>query len=263
MSGRRFELKDAVVAITGGARGIGLATAGAFAAAGGRVATGDLDGELRLDVTDRESVDAFHAEVERRLGPVDVWINNAGIMPVGPFLEEPAAVAARQVDVNLHGVLNGMKAALPGMVERRRGHVVNVASGAGKTGFAGGATYCATKHAVVGLTEAARREYRAAGVRFSLVMPAVVNTELTSGITNSRLMPDIQPDDVAAAIVHAVRTRRFDVYVPRRLGVLPRLGALLPRRGYDALVRLGGGERALLDVDAGRRAAYEERIAAP
>ena len=112
----------------------------------------------RPDVTDRASFDTFLREVESRLGPLDVLINNAGIMPIGVFVEETDATAHRMIDINLHGVIYGSKLALARFQSRGRGHLVNIASAAGKAGFAGGATYCATKHAVVGLCEAIRAE---------------------------------------------------------------------------------------------------------
>src|SRR5579862_2061496 len=120
-------LAGQVVAITGGARGIGRATAAALIAQGARVAIGDIDATLvetsatelgagtvglELDVTSRESFARFLDETERRLGPLDVLINNAGIMPIGPFVEESDATAARMIDINLHGVLFGSKLAL-------------------------------------------------------------------------------------------------------------------------------------------------------
>ena len=112
-------------------------------------------------MTDRASFDAFLTEVERRLGPLDVLINNAGIMPVGPFVAETDETARRIVDINVHGVINGSKLALERFLPRNRGHLVNIASVAGKMGFPGGATYSASKHAVVGLSEAIRVELRA------------------------------------------------------------------------------------------------------
>ena len=89
---------------------------------------------LPLDVTDRASFDAFLQEVEARLGPLDVLINNAGIMPVGTFLEETDATALRMVDINVHGVIHGSKLALERFVPRNRGHLVNIASMLGKAG---------------------------------------------------------------------------------------------------------------------------------
>ena len=263
------------VAITGAARGIGLATAKAFARAGARVAIGDLDAALAaeaakevaggavglaLDVSDRASVDAFVAAAQEQIGPLDVFVNNAGIMPIGHFLDEDDALARRQVDINVNGVLSGVKAVLPGMLERERGHIVNVASGAGKIPVPGAVTYAGTKHAVVGISESLRAEYRTSGVSFSLVMPAIVNTELTTGMKPARGMKNVEPDDVAAAIVDAVRTGRFEVYVPKQMGRLTYVGHLLPRRVGDALARLVGSERAMFDVDERSRAAYRARI---
>jgi NADP-dependent 3-hydroxy acid dehydrogenase YdfG len=269
-------LRGAVVAITGAARGIGLATAHAFAAQGARVAIGDLDAALAeqaaaqvgggavglpLDVTDRASMDAFVAAAEAQLGPLDVLVNNAGIMPIGPFLEESDATARGQFAVNVDGVLHGMKAALPGMLARGRGHIVNVASAAGKAGFPGAASYCGTKHAVVGITEAVRLELRGRGVDFSLVMPAIVNTELTSGVDSARGIKNVEPEDVAAAVIESIQSGRFDVYVPKVLGPLNRANVLLPRRAREAIMRATKGDRAMLDFDPAKRLAYVERTA--
>ena len=114
-----------------------------------------------LDVTDRESFERFLDAADEQLGHVDVLVNNAGIMQLGPFVDEDDATAQRQVDINVHGVLNGMKIVLPRFQPRNAGHLVNIASSAGKAGFPGGATYCGTKHFVVGVTEArARRAAR-------------------------------------------------------------------------------------------------------
>ena len=193
-------LAGETAAITGAARGIGRATAEAFLRQGMRVAIGDVDfdaaaqhrrGAWRrarwrstLDVTDRDSFAAFLDGAEEQLGPLDVLVNNAGIMQVGRFIDEDDLTARRMIDINLHGVILGMKLALERMIPRDRGHIVNIASQAGKFGAPGGATYSATKHAVVGLTEAVRGELRLMGAHIDLsyVMPFVVNTELGSGL---------------------------------------------------------------------------------
>ena len=220
-----------VALVTGGARGIGKATARALVREGVKVAIGDLDHEaaqataqelgggtvaLPLNVTDRASFDRFVADAEAALGPVDVLVNNAGIMQLGPFVEEDDATTQRMVDINVHGVLHGMKAVLPGFVERGRGHLVNVASTAGKGGYAGGATYCGTKHFVVGVSEAVRAEVRGTGVEVSCVMPVVVQTELAAGLPQTRGVKQVTPEDVADEIVSALKVPRFDVFVPRR-----------------------------------------------
>src|SRR4051794_32302200 len=187
-------LTGKVVAITGGGRGIGRATALALAREGARVAVGDLDQQaadavaaetgglaLPLDVADHAGFTAFLDEVESRLGPLDVLVNNAGIMPVTPLLEESPASIARQLEINLHAVIHGTQEAMRRMVPRGTGHIVQLASVAGRSGLPHLATYCATKHGVVGLSEAVRVELRDTGVEVSVVMPSIVRTELTTG----------------------------------------------------------------------------------
>ena len=136
-------LAGRVVAITGAARGIGRATADALVREGATVAIGDLDLEVAertageigpraaafaLDVTDRASFERFLESVEDRFGAVDALINNAGIMLLGPFVDEDDATARRMIDINVHGVMLGMKLALPRFVARGEGHLINIAS---------------------------------------------------------------------------------------------------------------------------------------
>ena len=261
-----------VVAITGGARGIGRATAAALITQGARVAIGDIEAPLAertaqelgsgtiglpLDVTDRDSFDGFLGEVESRLGPLDVLINNAGIMPIGPFVSESDDTAQRMIDINLFGVIFGSKLALERFIPRGRGHLVNIASAAGKAGFPGGATYCATKHAVVGLSEAIRAEVRDNNIDVSVVMPIVVHTELGSGLPETRGFKAVEPEDVAAAIVEALQTGRYEVFVPKSVGRLFRTQALMPRKLIEAIGRALKGDQVLMAPDHGARAAYE------
>lgn len=269
-----------VVAITGGARGIGLATARAFAREGLAVAIGDLDPELAgaaaaevaaqtgatvqayvLDVSDAASMREFVDAVERDLGPIDVFDNNAGIMPVGAFLDETEASTRKQLDVNVMGVLNGVRVILPRFIERERGHLVNVASMAGRTGLAGTATYCGTKHFVIGFSESIRAELAAGGhpVHVSCVMPAVVRTELTDGLGAPRGVAPVGPEQVAEAIVDAVRRPRFDVPVPRLAGTLVDIATLLPRRAKDGMAKITGADHLMLEVNGAQRSGYELR----
>jgi NADP-dependent 3-hydroxy acid dehydrogenase YdfG len=265
-----------VVAITGGARGIGKATATALIRRGARVAIGDLDLDLaektaaelggnavalQLDVTDRASFAAFLDGAEKELGPVDVLVNNAGIMPVGPFEKETDETARLMIDINLHGVIYGCKLALERMVPRGSGHIVNIASQAGKAGIPGGATYSATKHAVVGLSEAIRLENRDRGIEVSCVMPAVVNTELGSGLTDTRGVKKLEPEEVAEAICEAIETNRFDVWVPKSSAGISVVLNLVPRSGREAIARIMKADKVLAEVDEQKRAAYEERAA--
>jgi NAD(P)-dependent dehydrogenase (short-subunit alcohol dehydrogenase family) len=270
-------LAGKVVAITGGARGIGRATAAALIAEGARVAIGDIEVQLAeqtadelaggtiglpLDVTDRESFESFLKTVEDRLGPLDVLINNAGIMPIGPFIEESDATARTMVDINLHGVIIGSKLALQRFLPRRQGHLVNIASAAGKAGFPSGATYCATKHAVVGLSESIRAEVRDAGIGVSVVMPVVVHTELGTGLPETRGFKAVEAQDVAAAIVGALRYDHYEVYVPKSTKTLFRMKALVPARVMEGFARLLKGDQVLANPDHAARAAYEARMAA-
>lgn len=272
-------LAGQTVAITGGARGIGRATAAVLSGQGMRVAIGDLDLDaarqaaaeigdttvaLPLDVTDRGSFTAFLDGVEQQLGPVDVLINNAGIMQVGRFIDEDDLTAQRMIDINLGGVILGTKLALQRMVPRNRGHIVNVSSQAGKYGAPGGATYSATKHAVIGLTEAVRGELRLmkADIDVSYVMPFVVNTELGSGLGQARGMRSLQPSDVAEAIRDALQRRTVDVWVPKSARATQTLGMLLPRRLSEAVARAMKADMVLAGADASIRRGYEVRAAA-
>lgn len=269
-------LTGTVVAITGGARGIGRATASACAAAGCKVALGDLDGELaaqtageigggtiaiEVDVIERGSFTRFLDEVEARHGPLDVLVNNAGIMHIGEFGDEDDAAARRMIEVNLVAVILGSKLALQRFRARGRGHLVNIASAAGRLPIAGAASYTATKHAVVGLSDAIRQELHGTGIEVSVVMPTVVNTELVQGVEHKRALKWVEPEDVAAAIVGALRAPKFDVWVPGSLARLFRTIVLLPRRASEGLGRAMGASRLMLDANHAARVQYEARAA--
>ncbi len=275
MAKQRRSLSGKVVAITGGARGIGKATATALVRKGCRVAIGDLELELAeqtaaglgggtialpLDVTDRGSFAKFLEETERQLGPVDVVINNAGIMPVTALVDESDASIKRQLDINIYGVIVGTQLAIERMRPRGSGHIVNIASQAGKTAIPGIATYSGTKHAVVGICEAVKAELRGSGVEVHCVMPTVVNTELTAGV-GQKLIKPVEAEDVANEIVDALELGRFDVYVPKSNAVMTRFAALLPRRANEAIGRLMKADKLMFEVDHGARQAYEDRAA--
>ncbi len=265
-------------AITGAARGIGRATAKALIAQGMKVAIGDVDLEaaqqtaselggstiaLPLDVTRRESFAAFLDGAEDQLGPLDVLINNAGIMQIGRFIDEDDLTAQRMIDINLHGVILGMKLALERMIPRDRGHIVNISSQAGKYGAPGGATYSATKHAVVGLTEAVRGELRLMGAHIDLsyVMPFAVKTELGQGLGDARGMHHLEPSEVAERIVEALQYRIVDVWVPKSSRATGALAVLLPRSLSEGMARAMKADRVLAGADMTSRRDYELRAA--
>lgn len=264
-------LDGRVIAITGGARGIGRQIAAAFAAAGATVAIGDLDlGEttvtadelglraFALDVTDPDAMAGFVAEVAESLGPIDVFVNNAGLMWVGPFAEEPSGAARSQVEVNLLGVINGIKAAAPGMVARGAGHLITVASAASLLPTPGEATYAATKHGVLGYLKTVRVELAGTGVDVTAIMPGVVDTALAAG-TDSGAAKLLTPAEVAAVVVEAARRPRFEVTIPGFIGPVRRMVDLLPIRVRDrvfaALV-----PNQVAQVRRADRSAYESRF---
>ncbi len=277
MKPAKIALSDASVAITGAGRGIGRATAELFAAEGATVCLGDLDAEtaaeaaeqigpcahpFHLDVTVRDSFAAFLTAAEDTTGPIDVLVNNAGIMPAGRFLDESDATTNAVLAVNVAGPVHGMRLALPGMITRGRGHIVNVASMLGKTELPGLATYIASKHAVVGLGAAVRSELDGTGVTITTVLPGVVNTQLASGITIpfARLIR-VEPGDIAKAIVASVGDRPKEVAVPRWLGLYAVARPLIPDQVEQLVRKLIGDDRAITDAGSEGRAAYAERIA--
>jgi NAD(P)-dependent dehydrogenase (short-subunit alcohol dehydrogenase family) len=186
-----------VVFVTGAGRGVGRAIAMRFAQAGYAIAvTGRSESAIRVvadditaldavaialvcDVTNREAVTRAAQDTERRLGPVDVLVNNAGAADSSPFVTMDDELWERMLAVNLKGTYLCMRAILPGMFERRSGRVINIASIAGKTGFAYTAAYCAAKHAVVGLTRAVALEAASRGVTVNAICPGWVNTDMT------------------------------------------------------------------------------------
>ncbi|MCW2615284.1 MAG: putative oxidoreductase [Frankiales bacterium] len=253
------------VAVTGAARGIGLAIAEELVRRGHTVLMGDLSGpEVAaeatrigalsgpLDVTDDASFAAWLAIAE-----IDVLVNNAGVMWVGAYDQEPARAGQKMMDVNFWGVVRGTRLVLPGFRARRRGHVVTVASLASYIGPPGEATYGATKHAVHGWMKAVRQELRGSGVDISLVLPGVVETELAAG-TSSGGLPRLAPREVAVAVADVVDKPQFEVFVPAKAGALVRTLALLPQKGRDLLyARLVPDQ--VKAVDRSKRDEYEAK----
>ncbi len=271
---RASRLNGKVVAITGGARGIGLATATMLHRLGAKVAIGDVDEAAvkesgadldlgfyaRLDVTDRESFTSFLDDVERELGPIDVLVNNAGICPAGGFLEEPDEVTERTIDINLFGVILGTKLAAERMVKRRTGHIINIASVGAVNPVPGIATYCATKFAVLGYTDTARLELRGTGVTASVVMPTLTNTGMVDGVASATGLKNAEPEDIAAGIVSLIAKPKPHLTVTRAAGVLIGLTRRLPLGLYEAMNRAMNADRIFVDaIDKPERRDYEDR----
>ena len=268
-----IDLSDAHVVVTGGARGIGRTTVEAFLARGARVTFGDLDAEATartaaetgasgrvVDVRDRASFAALVDAAVAEHGPVDVLVNNAGVMPNGAFLDGDEATDRLVMEVNVSGVLHGMRLVLPGMVERGRGHVVNVASLAGKFPIPGLAVYNASKYAVVGLTAATRLEMAPHGVSLTAVLPSAVDTDLASGL-DMKPIPKVPPSAIADAVVGSVASRAAEIAVPAYVGALATASHLLPIPVLDRVRRLVRDDRAMRP-DGAERTAYTQRLQA-
>ncbi|AEF38700.1 SDR family NAD(P)-dependent oxidoreductase [Hoyosella subflava] len=242
---RRSTLNGLRIAITGGARGIGLATAKELHARGATVVIGDLDVELAT-----QAASGISAKVRGLTLDVSDHASYAAFVR--------AATADGPLDVL--GCLHGMSLTLPAMLDRGSGHIINVASTAGKTPVPGGVAYCATKSAVVALTETARVEHSGSGVAFTCVMPHFTNTELIAGTRPTRLIPVIEPEDVAKAIADAVATQPKDVFVPKLVGTILRTQPLFGRRLRDSVSSRLGAYDTFLTFDRDERAAYDDRL---
>ncbi|KAA8969155.1 SDR family oxidoreductase [Mycobacterium sp.] len=271
------KIRGKTVVITGAARGIGLATTKALLARGARVVIGDRDVSVLeqtvagmsklgpvsghpLDVTDRKSFAAFLDKARADGGgPIDVLINNAGVMPVGPFLQQSTDAIRSSIEVNFYGVLTGCQLVLPEMVKRGNGHIVNVASMAGMVALPGQVVYAGTKFAVVGLSRALADEVASQGVDVTAVLPVFTNTDLISGTKTSVVTKPVQPEHVAAAIVKVLDKPKTQVSVPgvsRYIGILT---MLLPTRARRWLGNKTGTSTVFLNLDTEARAAYEDR----
>jgi short-subunit dehydrogenase len=241
-----MELRGKVVVVTGASSGIGEATAVGFAKRGARVVLAarrldrleelaeritDAGGTalaLRCDVTDVAELSKLPGVVAELVGPADVLVNNAGIPGRGRFEELSHEQIERVVRVNVLGVLHGTRAFLPGMLERGRGHVVNVASLAGRFATPGASVYSATKHAVVSFSEALHFETEERGVLVTSVNPGFVETE---GFPQGRRPPQLvlNVERVSEAIVRVVRQGIAPEYsVPRWVSPLQAFRVLTP-----------------------------------
>jgi NAD(P)-dependent dehydrogenase (short-subunit alcohol dehydrogenase family) len=196
----QIDLKNRVAAITGGARGIGFATAQRFQQSGAKVALWDRDGAeaaakgiagaigCAVDVTDERSVAAALAETERRLGLLDILVASAGIAgPNATVADYPVDAWRQVIDVDLNGVFLCCRAVVPGMVKRGYGRIVNIASIAGKEGNPNAAPYSAAKAGVIALTKSLGKELAKTGICVNCITPAAVRTAIFDQITQQHI----------------------------------------------------------------------------
>ncbi len=268
----REALADKVIAVTGGARGIGFETASRLHDAGARVAIGDIDSDavgkaaadlgiegLVLDVTDSSSFGAFLDEVENRVGPVDILVNNAGIMPVGGFLDYSEALIRRTVEIDLVGVMLGSQAAARRMVERGAGQVVNVASIAGRLPNPGLTVYNGAKAGVIEFSEALDAELAPRGVRVSAVLPTFTETGLIDGLQTNALVTTVEPGEVADAVVRIIARPRVRAVAPASMGWVG-VNTILPHGLKRRLRAMTKTDTIFLHPDREARAEYDARI---
>jgi NADP-dependent 3-hydroxy acid dehydrogenase YdfG len=235
-----LESSNKVAIVTGASSGIGYATSLALSKAGVRVAVGarrtdrleelekqisknnsnervgeDIFIQKRLDVTSKPNCDSFVESVVRKWGKVDILINNAGLMPLSFFKNSKVEEWEQMIDVNIKGVLYCTSAAIPYMLDKKSGHIVNISSVAGRIVFAGGSVYCATKHAITAFSEGLRMELSPRyNIRVTCIEPGAVSTELLETITDksmtkfieaSKNMETLQSEDIVNAILYAIQ----------------------------------------------------------
>ncbi|ALG85714.1 SDR family oxidoreductase [Gordonia phthalatica] len=268
----RAGVSGKVVAITGGARGIGFEIATELLDAGARVAIGDIDADalgkaaadlgvegIELDVTDKASFEHFLDTVAERVGPVDVLINNAGIMPVGPFLDYRESLIRATVNIDLLGVILGSQAAAARMVPRGSGQILNISSVAGRLPTPGLTVYNAAKAGVIEFSEALNSELTGSGVRVSTVMPTFTNTGLIDGLATNAMVTSVDTDVVAREVLASIADVRVRVAAPRSMGWV-NLYPVLPQPLKRAILRTTGSGEIFLNPDSESRSDYSRRI---
>lgn len=219
-----MNLDKKVAVITGAASGIGAACARAFSAKGAQVVATDINGDgvtavaheigglgIACDISDEAAVRDLVKEAESKLGSVDLFFSNAGIVANSGPLDTPDGVWEQQWQINVMSHIYALRAVLPGMLDRGDGYLIHTASMAGILSTPGDLPYAMTKHAVVGLAEWLAFTYHDSGIRTSLLAPLGVQTPLLESMVMDRAMagPIKSPDEVASQVVEAVELERF------------------------------------------------------
>ena len=254
------------VLITGGAQGIGLEMAMKFAGRGAEIVIADLN-EAKLseataqietlgvtawgfpvDVTNPASIASLRARVAVEAGPIDVLINNAGVVFGGPFTQTPLDQHFKTFEVNVLGLVAMTHAFLPDLIERPQAHVVNISSASGFIGLPYGSTYASSKWAVIGFSESIRSEMNMLGhthVHVTIVCPSYIGTGMFEGAEAPKTTHILEPGFVAEKVVAAVERNRVYVMEPWIVKITPLLRDLLPVKLYDRISHLFGADTSM------------------
>jgi 3-hydroxybutyrate dehydrogenase len=255
-----MKLSNKVALITGGGRGIGRAIAFAFAREGARVAllartveqiertAAEIANECRLetmfaecDVSIKESVEHAFMTVRERFGVLDILVNNAGIAESAPVVRTSDEMWERHLAINLNGPFYCTRAALPGMIDRGWGRIINIASIAGKTGASYIAAYTASKHGVVGLTKSVAMEVASRGITVNAICPGYVETDMATHAIENIMAKTSKTGDEARDILNRMSPQNRLV-TPEEVAALALLLASDEGRGINGqAINVDGG----------------------
>lgn len=254
------------VLITGGAQGIGYEMAIKFAQRGADVIIADINEEklaeakasleeraivpstFQVDVTNPASIASLRAQIAAEVGPIDVLVNNAGVVFGGPFAETPLDQHFKTYEVNVLGLVAMTHAFIDDLVSRPEAHLVHIASASGLIGLPYGATYASSKWAVIGFGESIRSELNLQGhthVHHTIVCPSYIGTGMFDGAEAPKATAILAPTELAEKVVHAVERNTVHVLEPFMVKLTPIIRALLPVGLYDKMSHLFGADTSM------------------
>ena len=254
------------VLITGGAQGIGFEMAVKFAERGADIVIADINEErlveavasleertsvatgFQVDVTNPASVAAMRARIAAEVGPIDVLVNNAGVVFGGPFAKTSLDDHFKTYEVNVLGLVAMTHAFLDDLIARPEAHLVHIASASGFIGLPYGSTYASSKWAVIGFGESIRAELNLLGhkhVHHTIVCPSYIGTGMFQGVAAPKATQMLEPEQLAEKIVQAVERNKVYLLEPFMVKLTPLLRDLLPTALYDRLSRLFGADTSM------------------
>lgn len=260
------KLEGKRVLITGGAQGIGYEMAKKFAGRGAELVLADINEDalaettqklkdqgtvawgFQVDVTNPASIAALRARIAAEAGPIDVLVNNAGVVFGGPFLQTPLDRHFKTYEVNVLGLVAMTHAFLEDLIARPEAHLVHIASASGLIGLPYGSTYASSKWAVIGFGESIRAELKLQDhehVKHTIVCPSYIGTGMFEGAEAPKATSILEPDALAEKVVHAVERDTVHVLEPFMVKLTPLIKALLPVGLYDRISHLFGADTSM------------------